>query len=69
MRPGQRFVDLRSIDYQAALMLHLVREQLVGQRMALLQRTPKVDRGERGDGSRTASSIRRAKTATQAGRS
>src|SRR5215468_9716373 len=34
MRPGQRFVALRSIDNQAALMRHRVREQLVGQRTA-----------------------------------
>ena len=36
MRPGQRFVALRSIDNQAAVMRHRVREQLVGQRTALL---------------------------------
>ena len=35
-RPGQRFVALRSIDNQAAVMRHRVREQLVGQRTALL---------------------------------
>jgi transposase len=36
MRPGQLFVALRSIDNQAAVMRHRVREQLVGQRAALL---------------------------------
>ena len=36
MRPGQRFVALRSIDNQAALMRHRLREQFVGQRTALL---------------------------------
>jgi transposase len=36
MRPGQRFVALRSVDNQAAVMRHRVREQLVGQRTALL---------------------------------
>jgi transposase len=36
MRPGQRFVALRSIDNQAAVTRHRVREQLVGQRTALL---------------------------------
>ena len=36
MRPGQRFVALRSIDNQAAVMRHRVRELLVGQRTALL---------------------------------
>ena len=36
MRPGQRFVALRSIDNQAAVMRHRIREQLVGQRTALL---------------------------------
>ena len=36
MRPGQRFVPLRSIDKQATVMCHRVREQLVGQRTALL---------------------------------
>jgi transposase len=30
MRPGQRFVALRSVDNQAAVMRHRVREQLVG---------------------------------------
>jgi transposase len=34
--PRQRFVDLRSIDNQVAVMRHRVREQLVGQRTALL---------------------------------
>ena len=36
LRPGQRFVALRSIDNQAAVMRHRVRELLVGQRTALL---------------------------------
>jgi transposase len=36
MRPGQRFVALRSIDNQAEVMRHRVREQLGGQRTALL---------------------------------
>lgn len=36
MRPGQRFVPVRSLANQAALMRHRVREQLVGQRTALL---------------------------------
>jgi transposase len=36
MRPGQRFVPVRSLANQAALMRHRVREQLVGQHMALL---------------------------------
>jgi transposase len=36
MRLGQRFVALRSIDNQAAVMHHRIREQLVGQRTALL---------------------------------
>ena len=36
MRPGQRFVALRSVDNQAAVMRHRIREQLVGQRTALL---------------------------------
>jgi transposase len=36
MRPGQRFVPVRSASNQAALMRHRVREQLVGQRTALL---------------------------------
>jgi transposase len=36
MRPGQRFGALRSIDNQAAVMRHRVREQLVGQRTALI---------------------------------
>ena len=36
MRPRQRFVALRSIDNQVAVMRHRVREQLVGQRTALL---------------------------------
>jgi transposase len=35
-RPGQRFVALRSVDNQAELMRHRVREQLSGQRTALL---------------------------------
>ena len=35
-RPGQRFVPLRSIDNQAALMRHRARELLAGQRTALL---------------------------------
>ena len=36
MRPGQRFVPVRSIDNQAELMRHRVRELLSGQRTALL---------------------------------
>jgi transposase len=36
MRPGQRFVPVRSLANQAALMRHRVREPLVGQRTALL---------------------------------
>jgi transposase len=36
LRPGQRFVPVRSLANQAALMRHRVREQLVGQRTALL---------------------------------
>ena len=36
MRPGQRFVAVRSVENQAALMRHRVREQLSGQRTALL---------------------------------
>ena len=36
MRPGQRFVRVRSIDNQAQLMRHRVRELLVGQRTQLL---------------------------------
>ena len=36
LRPGQRFVPLRSVENQAELMRHRVREQLVGQRTALL---------------------------------
>jgi transposase len=36
MRPHQRFVALRSIDNQVAVMRHRVRDQLVGQRTALL---------------------------------
>src|SRR5487761_1985652 len=36
VRPGQRFVPVRSATNQAALMRHRVREQLVGQRTALL---------------------------------
>ncbi len=36
MRPGQRFVAVRSIDNQAELMRHRVREMLVGQRTQLL---------------------------------
>ena len=36
MRPGQRFVPVRSLANQAALMRHRVREQLAGQRTALL---------------------------------
>jgi transposase len=36
MRPHQRFVALRSIDNQVAVMRHRVREQLVGQCTALL---------------------------------
>ncbi len=35
-RPGQRFVAVRSVENQAALMRHRVREQLSGQRTALL---------------------------------
>jgi transposase len=36
LRPGQRFVPLRSVDNQAAMMRHRIREQLVEQRTALL---------------------------------
>ena len=36
MRPGQRFVPVRTVDNQAELMRHRVREQLSGQRTALL---------------------------------
>jgi transposase len=36
IRPGQRFVVVRSLANQAALMRHRVREQLAGQRTALL---------------------------------
>jgi transposase len=36
LRPQQRFVPLRSVENQAELMRHRVREQLVGQRTALL---------------------------------
>src|SRR5580692_6401425 len=36
MRPGQRFVPVRSIDNQAELMRHRAREQLTGQRTSLL---------------------------------
>jgi transposase len=36
LRPGQRFVPLRTVENQAALMRHRVREQLVGQRTALM---------------------------------
>src|SRR6478736_8057100 len=35
-RPGQRFVPVRSIDNQAELMRHRVRELLAGQRTAAL---------------------------------
>ena len=35
-RPGQRFVRVRSVDNQAQLMRHRVREMLVGQRTQLL---------------------------------
>src|ERR1700731_1885301 len=35
-RPGRRFVPVRSVDNQAALMRHRVRELLVGQRTAAL---------------------------------
>ena len=35
-RPGQRFVPVRSIDNQAALMRHRARELLAGQRTSLL---------------------------------
>src|SRR5271166_4755212 len=35
-RPGQRFVPVRSIETQAALMSHRAREQLAGQRTAAL---------------------------------
>jgi transposase len=35
-RPGQRFVPVRSIDNQAALMRHRARELLAGQRTAAL---------------------------------
>jgi len=36
MRPGQRFTPVRSVENQAQLMQHRVRDQLVGQRTALL---------------------------------
>jgi transposase len=36
LRPQQRFVPLRTVDNQAELMRHRAREQLVGQRTALL---------------------------------
>ena len=36
LRPQQRFVPLRTVENQAELMRHRVREQLVGQRTALL---------------------------------
>jgi transposase len=36
LRPGQRFVTVRSVENQAELMRHRVREQLSGQRTALL---------------------------------
>ena len=36
MRPGQRFTLVRSVENQAQLMRHRVRDQLVGQRTALL---------------------------------
>ena len=36
MRPGQRFVAVRSVENQAAVMRHRVREQFVEQRTALL---------------------------------
>jgi transposase len=36
MRPGQRFVAVRSIENQAELMRHRARELLVGQRTALI---------------------------------
>src|ERR1700678_2297707 len=36
MRPGQRFTPMRSVENQAQLMQHRVRDQLVGQRTALL---------------------------------
>ena len=35
-RPGQRFVPVRSVENQAALMRHRVRELMVGQRTAAL---------------------------------
>ena len=35
-RPGQRFVPVRSVENQAALMRHRVRELFVGQRTAAL---------------------------------
>ena len=36
LRPQQRFVPLRTVENQAELMRHRIREQLVGQRTALL---------------------------------
>jgi transposase len=36
LRPGQRFVPLRSVENQAAVMCHRVREQFVEQRTALI---------------------------------
>jgi transposase len=36
MRPGQRFVPVRAVENQAALMRHRARDQLSGQRVALL---------------------------------
>jgi transposase len=36
MRPGQRFTPVRSVENQTQVMRHRIREQLVGQRTALL---------------------------------
>jgi transposase len=36
MRPGQRFVPVRTIENQAELMRHRIRDQLSGQRVALM---------------------------------
>jgi transposase len=60
-RPGQRFVPVRSIDNQAAVMRHRVREQLVGQRTALLNtaRASERDRGGGGPGARHACRLKR----------
>jgi transposase len=35
-RPGMRFAPVKSVDQQASLMLHRVRDQLIGQRTAMI---------------------------------